>query len=106
MRKLPIWGGSTVGALIGLFTSIPDSLGVKIGMMLIGALVGVAVGGAISQFGKNGRARHAGDNPLAGLGVTPGDLARNYWRDKGRPPLTSELQSEHGHYQFDADKIQ
>lgn len=106
MRKLPIWGGTTVGALIGLFTSIPDSLGVKIGMMLIGALVGVAVGGAISQFGKNDRARRTGGDTLAGLGVTPDDMAQNYWRDKGRPPLTSELQPEHGRHQFDPDKLQ
>lgn len=105
MKKLPLWVGMAVGSLIGLFTSILDSLGVKIGMMLIGALVGVAVGGAIAQFGKKGRTQKSDDDALAGLGVTPEDLARNYWRDKGRPPLTSSLEPEHGHHQFDPDKL-
>lgn len=106
MKKLPIFVGIAVGVLIGLFTSIHDSVGVKIGMMLIGALVGVAAGGAIAQIGRKGRALKSDDDALAGLGVTSEDLARNYWRDKGRPPLTSSLESEHGHHQFDPDKFQ
>jgi hypothetical protein len=105
MKKLPLWVGMAVGALIGLFTSIPDGVGLKIVMMSIGALAGAAVGGAIARFGKKGRALKSADDALAGLGVTPEDLARNYWRDKGRPPLTSPLEPEHGHHQFDPDKL-
>lgn len=105
MKKLPIWVGTTVGALIGLITSIPDDVGLKIVMMSIGALAGVAVGGAIACIGKKGRALKFDDDPLAGLGVTPEDIARNYWRDKGRPPLTSPLEPEHGVHQFDPDKL-
>lgn len=105
MKKLPILVGMAVGALIGLFTSIPDSLGVKIGMMLIGSLVGVAIGGVIAQIGKKGLVLKSDDDVLAGLGVTPEDIARNYWRDKGRPPLTNALEPEHGHHQFDSDKL-
>lgn len=106
MRKWAIWIGTVTGSLVGLFSAIQNHLGVKIGMMLIGALVGVVVGGAIAQFGKKGRGHCSNDDTLAGLGVTPDDLARNYWRDKGRPPLTSELQAEHGHHQFELDKLQ
>lgn len=62
MKKLPLWVGMAVGALIGLFTTIPDRLGVEIGMMLIGALVGVAIGGAIAQIGKKGRVLKSDDN--------------------------------------------
>lgn len=105
MKKLPLWVGMAVGALIGLFTSIPDGVGLKIVMMSIGALAGAAVGGAIARIGKKGRALKSADDALAGLGVTPEDLARNYWRDKGRPPLTSPLEPEHGHHQFDPDKL-
>lgn len=106
MKKLPILVGIAVGALVGLFAAIPDSLAVKFGMMLIGALVGVAIGGGIAQFGRNGRVFRSSDDILAGLGVTSEDLARNYWRDKGRPPLTSAVELEHGHHQFDPDRFQ
>lgn len=105
MKKLPIWIGTAVGAVIGLFTSISDDVGLKIVMMSIGALAGVAVGGAIARIGKKGRALKSDDDALAGLGVTQEDLARNYWRDKGRPPLTSPLEPEHGLHQFDPDKL-
>lgn len=106
MKKLPILIGMVVGAFVGLFAAISDGLGVKIGMMLIGALVGVAIGGAIAQLGKKGRALRSSDDTCAGLGVTPDDLARNYWRDERRPPLTGALEPEHGHHQFDPDKLQ
>ncbi|WP_420475248.1 hypothetical protein [Noviherbaspirillum sp. ST9] len=105
MKKLPILVGTMAGALIGLFTSIPDDVGLKIVMISIGALAGVAVGGAIAGIGQKGIALKSDDDALAGLGVTPEDLARNYWRDKGRPPLTSPLEPEHGHHQFDPDKL-
>lgn len=105
MKKLPIFVGVAIGALVGLFTSIPDRLGVKIGMMLIGGLVGVVIGGAIAQIGKKGRLLKSDNDALGGLGVTPEDIARNYWRDKGRPPLTSPLEPERGSHQFDPDKL-
>lgn len=75
-------------------------------MILIGALVGVAAGGAIAPIARKSRALKFSDDALAGLGVTPEDLARNYWRDKGRPPLTSLLEPELGYHQFDPDKSQ
>lgn len=106
MKKLPLFIGIVVGALIGLFTSISEGLGLKIVMMSIGALVGVAIGGAIAQIGKTGRVLKSNDDALAGFGVTPEDIAQNYWRDKGRPPLTSSLTPEHGHHQFDPDKLE
>lgn len=105
MKKLPIWVGTAVGALIGLFTSISNDVGLKIVMMSIGALAGVAVGGAIARIGQKGQALKSDDDALDGLGVTPEDLARNYWRDKGRSPLTSPLEPEHGLHQFDPDKL-
>jgi len=105
MKKLPIFIGMAIGALVGLFTSIPDRWGVKIGMMLIGGLVGVVIGGAIAQIGKKSRLLKFDNDALGGLGVTPEDIAQNYWRDKGRPPLTSLLEPEHGYHQFDPDKF-
>lgn len=107
MKMAPILVGIAVGTLIGLFTAISDGIGLRIVMMSIGALAGIAVGGAMSAYiGKTDRALKSDDDALAGLGVTPGDLAWNDWRDKGRPPLSSLLQPEHRHHQFDPDKVQ
>lgn len=103
MKKTPIFVGMALGAIVGLFTAIPDGVGLKIVMMSIGALVGVAVGGAIARIGNKDRPPKFDDDTLAGLGVTPNDLMQNYWRDKGRLPLSSPLEPEHGHHQFDPD---
>lgn len=105
MKKLPTFVGLAIGALVGLFASLPDRLAVKIGMMLIGGLVGVVIGGVIAQTGKKGRLLKFDNDGFGGLGATPGDIARNYWRDKGRPPMTSPLEPERGSHQFDSDKL-
>ena len=107
MKKTSIVVGIALGAGIGLFATIPEEIGVKVGMMLIGALAGTALGGAIARMGEI-RGRKANkydddDDALVGLGVTPADLMHNYWRDKGRPPLTETLESERGDHMFDPD---
>lgn len=103
MKKAPIFVGVALGAIVGLFSAIPDDVGLKTVMMSIGALVGAAVGGAIARIGKKDRPLKSDDDTLVGLGVTPDDLMRNYWRDKDRPPLTSPLKPEDGRHQFDSD---
>lgn len=103
MKKTSIFVGMALGAIVGLFTAIHADVGVKIVAMFIWALVGVAVGGAIARIGNKDRHPKFDDDALPGLGVTPDDLMQNYWRDKGRLPLSSPLESEHGHHQFDPD---
>lgn len=105
MKKLTAFVGIALGTFGGLLASIDDKLSVRIGLMLIGALIGLVFGGALSQAGRKGQTLRRDSDVLAGLGVTPEDIARNYWRDKGRPPLTSPLEPEHGIHQFDPDKF-
>ncbi|MES2299351.1 MAG: hypothetical protein V4582_20095 [Pseudomonadota bacterium] len=104
MRKTPIFVGVALGAGIGLFATISEDIGVKIGMMLIGALVGTAFGGAYARIGdtKSDSLKYD-DDAFIGLGVEPEDLMHNYWRDKGRPPLTDPLEPERGDHMFDPD---
>lgn len=106
MKTTPIIVGIAFGAGVGLFATIPDEIGVKIGMMLIGALAGTAVGGAIARMGD--RRWHTtriddDDDAFVGLGVTPADLMHNYWRDKGGLPLAERLEPERGSQMFDPD---
>jgi hypothetical protein len=70
-------------------------------------LVGTALGGAIAYIGDKRRASSEYQNDdgdaLTGLGVAPADLMHNYWRDKGRLPLTEPLEPERGVQMFDPD---
>ncbi|RZI40141.1 hypothetical protein EGT07_25140 [Herbaspirillum sp. HC18] len=84
MKKLPPWVGMAVGALIGLFTSIPDSVGLKIVMMSIGALAGTAVGAAISRIGERNHKMRLQQDSIPGVGFSPEERMRTYWRDKGK----------------------
>lgn len=115
--RLRFWGGSdmrktifftfvVIGAAIGLASALEDEWGVRAVMMTIGAVTGTAIGGAISGIAARGRMKQEFDiAAMPGLGMTPTDTMDNYWRDKGRPPLTSALEPEHGRHQFDPDKL-
>ena len=106
MKSTPIIIGIAIGVGVGLFATVPDDIGVKIGMMLIGALAGTAVGGAIARIvDRRGQTTQIDDDDdvFVGLGVTPVDLMHNYWRDKGGLPLAEPLEPERGNQMFDPD---
>ena len=106
MQKVVFFIFVVVGAAVGLGSALADDWGVKTVMMTIGAVAGAAIGGAVSGIAARVRRKQEFDGEaLPGLGMTPTDLMDNYWRDKGRPPLTSALEPEHGRHQFDPDKL-
>lgn len=82
MKKLPALVGVLIGALIGLFTTISDELGLKIVMISIGSVTGLALGVGISQLGKRGEMPLPKDS-IPGIGFSPEDRMATYWRDKG-----------------------
>jgi len=84
-----------VGALIGLFASIPDGVGLKIVMMSIGALAGAAVGGALALNGKNDEVDLQENDEPFGQGTSARDRMRNFWRDKGKTVRFSERPDFH-----------
>jgi hypothetical protein len=83
VRKTVFFTLVVIGAAVGLVSATGDDWGVKIVMLTVGAVAGAETG----------------------LGMQPNDLMDNYWRDKGRPPLVSALEPEHGRHQFDPDKL-
>ena len=106
MRKAVFLTLVVIGAAVGLVSATGDDWGVKIVMLTVGAIAGAAIGGAVSGIAANGRKRLSREVEVAtGLGMQPDDLMDNYWRDKGRPPLVSALEAEHGRHQFDPDKL-
>ncbi len=84
MKKLLIFGGMVTGSLVGLFTSLPDAVGLKIVMISIGALAGTAVGLAISRIGGRSHMTPLQKDPIPGVGFSPEERMRTYWRDKGK----------------------
>lgn len=95
-----------VGAAVGLASTIADDWALRIVMMTIGAIAGAAIGGATAGIAASGRKRQIREGDAApDLSMTPDDSVENYWRDKGRPQLTSALEPEHGRHQFDPDKL-
>lgn len=83
MKKTPILVGMALGAVVGLFTAIPDGLGLKIVMMSIGIVAGGAIGSAFSRQGRKiERALH--EEESFGQGTSARDRMRNFWRDRGR----------------------
>lgn len=106
MRKIVFLGFIVAGAAAGLIAALPDEWGLRIVMMTIGAIAGAAIGGAVSRIVAGGSAApDVGRDVLPGLGTTGDDLVETYWRDKGRPQLTSALEPEHGRHQFDPDRL-
>ena len=106
MRKTLFFIFVAVGAAVGLASALTDDWGVKVVMVAIGAVAGAAIGGSVSGIAARVRKKREFDSSVVpGQGMTSTDLMDNYWRDKGRPPLTSALEPEHGRHQFDPDKL-
>lgn len=106
MRKIVFLVFIAAGTAAGLIAALTDDWGLRMVMITIGAIAGAAIGGAVSRIVAGGRAApDVGRAVLPGLGMTGDDLAENYWRDKGRPQLTSAIEPEHGRHQFDPDRL-
>jgi len=110
MRKAVFLFFLALGAGLGLLSARDDDWNLRFVMMAVGALFGGAVGGGLSQIGKQppGRRRLLTEEEIepipGGLGTASRDLAANYWRDEGHAPLMKPPRPEHGKHMFDADK--
>lgn len=90
---------------MGLLTTLQDSVGLKIVMMLIGALAGAAIGGAIARIGTRPLRLDEADQSY-GQGTSPEDRVRNFWRDKGKlVPFSGPSDPEGDRHDFDRDRI-
>ena len=94
-----------LGAAVGLFSVLHDDWGVKTVMMTIGAVVGVVMGGALTMTGRRSRSPQAFVSDDAyGQGTTAKDRDRNYWGDKGNPPVVKPPNADPDHHMFDPDR--
>lgn len=105
MRKLAFLGFIALGALIGLLSAAKDDWATRAVMMGIGALFGAPIGAALANTGKKRPPMKWEKDEIPGMGVTSEDLAANYWRDKGHPPLIKPPEVEpdartHDHHKF------
>ena len=104
MKKFPLIIGMVIGAFVGLLTSMPDGLGLKVVMMSIGAVAGIAIGGAFCKTGKNSRRVMREVDDSYGQGTSAEDRVRNFWRDKGKVPFSGSANIEGSTHDFDPDR--
>ncbi|AEF88708.1 hypothetical protein DelCs14_1679 [Delftia sp. Cs1-4] len=111
MRKAIFLLFLLLGIGAGYLPARNDDWGLRIVMMAVGALFGGAIGGGISQIGKQqpklSRQWRTEEEiePIPGMGSSGRDLAANYWRDKGQPPFTRMPDVEPNKHMFDPDRI-
>lgn len=99
MRRAAFLAAVALGAFVGLLTSLTDGIGLKIVMMSIGAVVGAAIGGAFSRIGRRQPLRR---DAIPGVGFSPDEHVRNYWRDKGEIyPMPGHPDPEGARGEFD-----
>ena len=104
MRKLIFISLIVLGAAVGLFSALQDNWSVKAVMMTIGAVVGTVLGGVLTSMGRRSRAQGSVESDDAFDGTPLEELDRNYWRDKGHPPLMKPSSAELDHHMFDPDR--
>lgn len=104
MSKFILLIGIVLGAGIGLLASIGDGVGLKIVMISIGTVAGVAIGGAIGR--RTERRPFNGEEESYGLGTSPDDRLRNFWRDKGKlVPFSGPPDPEGTRHDFDRERL-
>ena len=82
MRKVVFIGFMVLGAALGLFSAIGESVGVQAVMAAVGGVAGVAIGGALSRVGRHHRATSVA--PMVDVPDATDDRVSNYWLDHGR----------------------
>lgn len=83
LRKVIFLAFVGAGVLIGVVAARDGDWGLRFVMAGLGAIFGAAIGGAVVRLGRKATERRV----IPGLGTTTSDIAANFWRDKGRPPL-------------------
>lgn len=85
MRKTIFIGFIVLGAALGLFCAMTDSIGVQIVMGSVGAVAGVAIGGALAGIGRRGQlGRPQQEEEATALESAQEEQVKNYWLDRGR----------------------
>ena len=82
MRKTILIGFVVVGAALGLFSAMDESVGVQVVLATVGTVAGAAIGGALSRIGRRRPAMQL--SPMANSIETTEDKVSNYWLDHGR----------------------
>ena len=82
MRNAILIGFVVLGAALGLFSAMDESVGVQVVLATVGTVAGAAIGGALSRIGRRRRAMHL--SPIADSLETTEDKVSNYWLDHGR----------------------
>ncbi len=91
MRKLIFIGFIVLGAAMGMFAALEEGNGLKVVFACVGSIVGAAVGGALSQIGRQRGRSTIHDDGKDGLVAVQDEQARNYWLDRGRPTASPGL---------------
>lgn len=91
MRKLIFIGFIVLGAAMGMFAALEEGNGLKVVFACVGSIVGAAVGGALSQIGRQRGRSMIHDDGTDGLVAVQDEQARNYWLDRGRPTASPGL---------------
>jgi hypothetical protein len=95
-----------VFAAAGWLSAADSDLGTQVVLTCVAALFGLAIGGALVQR-KAGSTRRDSevDDAIPGLGTSTADIASNYWRDKGYPPLMKPPSSPPDQHIHDPDRL-
>ncbi len=81
-----------------------DDWATRVVLSLIGALVGAAVGGAMTH--RSGiKRRPELEGSIPGMGTSTADIAANYWRDRGHPPLMKPPSPPPDQHIHDPDRL-
>ena len=85
MRKAIFIGFTMLGAALGLFSAMTESIGVQIVMSSVGAVAGAAIGGGLASIGRRlQRGRIQNDEEPTSLERAHEEQVKNYWLDRGR----------------------
>ncbi|WP_157979386.1 hypothetical protein [Rhodoferax ferrireducens] len=73
-----------LGAALGMFVALNESIGLKIVLGSIGAVVGTAVGGSLAGIGRRRHRPMVHFDDTNGFTTEQENQIRNYWLDRGR----------------------
>ena len=112
MRKFVAVMIVVMGMSIGMLVAYKESWGMRFVVMGLGLLFTAPIAGIVAGIGRKSRT-HLKITPgfgldvdyLPGQSMSPMDVASNYWRDEGHPPLAKPSSAPPDLHQFDPHNL-
>ena len=106
MRRLLLLLVVAAFTAVGWTSGADSGVGTQVVLAGVAALFGIAIGGTLfRRKAPSTRSNVDTGHDIPGMGTSTADIAANYWRDRGHPPLMKPPSPPPDQHIHDPDRL-